>query len=117
MAFFEQKRFREALDCYGEAARLQPGKGAFHGNRAAAALKLGRHREAREAAEAAVALDAGCARDSPPRGATGPAQLGRRAEAAPAHLIAAAGTRGIRRGSGRRSLPWGAPPGSAGRPS
>lgn len=36
-------RWGPAFDHYTEAIRLAPGKAAFHNNRAAVALKLGRH--------------------------------------------------------------------------
>lgn len=130
MAHFEKKEFREAMDCYTEAGRLQPGKAPFHGNRAAAALKLGKHREAREAAEAAVAIDKTCAADTPHCHAPLPnsthveararARLFgvrvrvRRAVSLTARRVAlllAAGMLGTGRGLGRRSQLSGAPRG------
>ena len=57
LGHFESKRFREAVDCFDESVRLAPGKPAFLGNRAAAALRLERWAAAAADARAAVEVD------------------------------------------------------------
>ena len=51
VAAFRAKRFAEAFDALTEAIRLEPRRAAYHANRAAAALKLARHRCAPEDAK------------------------------------------------------------------
>ena len=57
VAAFRAKRFAEAFDAHTEAIRLEPRRAAYHANRAAAALKLARHRCALEDAKRAVERD------------------------------------------------------------
>ena len=44
MESYKLKDWNTAFDHYTEAIRLSPGKAPFHNNRAAVALKLGRHK-------------------------------------------------------------------------
>eukprot|EP00959_Pyramimonas_sp_CCMP1952_P162898 3405539-Pyramimonas_sp.AAC.1 len=43
MECYKTHRFAEAFEHYTEAIRLAPSRAVYHGNRAAAALKLGRY--------------------------------------------------------------------------
>ena len=51
MGFFSSTRFDQAFASFTEAIRLCPSSAAFHANRAAAALKLGRYAVALQDAE------------------------------------------------------------------
>lgn len=57
MKAFGEKRWGDAFDEYTEAIRLEPRRPGYHANRAAAALKLGRHRCAADDAAHAIERD------------------------------------------------------------
>ena len=57
VASFRARDWSAAFDHHTEAIRLEPRRAVYHANRAAAALKLGRHRCALDDADAAVERD------------------------------------------------------------